>query len=213
MRSRFPILTTLACTVLAVVATTATGSTERRSTIPSCEQLLPLFEAEMALGEPKAAIIGRAVLGGTTRACAYAGFSKGAIGHSLELEWGPYGDRRKMIAPFAKTYICPVSKAACSKLQTAATLKPNLKSFAGIEKALRQVGVTKWLSDPAFDRNPTFVWRPARQLAPMDQMSFVAVYVVKSGKVLEVGCTDNVAKEADTGCARKAAAWSYDSVP
>lgn len=213
MRSRLLILSTLACIVLTVVASTATGGTDRRSTIPSCEQLLPVFEAEIVLGEPKAAIIDRAVVGGSTRTCAYAGFSKGAIGHSLELEWGPYADRRKMIAPFAKKYICPVSKAACSKLQTAATLKPNTKSFAGLEKALRQVGVTRWLSDPAFDRNPTFVWRPAGQLAPLDQMSFVAVYVVTSGKVLQVGCTDNAAKEADTACARKAAVWSYDSVP
>lgn len=215
MRSRLLILTALTCMVPVAVATAATGGTERRSTIPACEQLLPLSEAEIVLGEPKAIIIYRGVVGGSSRVCTYYGYAKGggSPGHALQLEWGPYADRRKMIMPFAKKYICPVSKAVCGKLETAATLRPNLKSFAGLEKALGQVGVTKWLSDPSFDNNPAFLWRPSRSLPVVDEMAFVGVYVVKSGYVLQAGCTDARAREADTACARKAAAWSYDSVP
>jgi hypothetical protein len=209
---RFLSLITLTVLVLAAAATAATGATERRSDIPACEELLSKHEAALAMHQATAEIISRSVVG-SSRQCAYAAFSKSGAVKSLELEWGPYAARRTMAAPWANKYLCPVSKAACSKFKTAATLKPNATSFTGIEKALALVGVTKWLHDSGFDGNPAFVWLPGSRLAPIDELAFVAVYVKSSGNTLQVGCTDNHTKTADPMCARRAAMWSYDSVP
>jgi len=80
MRSRFLILITMTCSVLATATTTATAGSEQRSDIPACQELLTRRQAEVAMGEPNAFIMRRKIKGRSTVNCVYAGGSKGPLG-------------------------------------------------------------------------------------------------------------------------------------
>ena len=168
-----------------------------------------MHEAALVMHEPVASILNREVVG-STRGCAYVGGSKKLLGHGVGVMWGPYADSRTMTSAFAAKVICPVSKAACSKLKTAATLRPDRKSFAAVEKALALIGTTR--VQPRGLDNPAFVWKPSSRLAPLDETTFVVVYVVKSAHLLEVTCSDVATKTADTACAVRAASWVETNV-
>ena len=144
------------------------------------------------------------VIGSSTRACSYVGGAKGKkLGHGLGVQYGPYLDSRRLTREFAKTQICPISKAACTKLVTAATLQPDRKSFAGLELALGQVGTIR--RQPRGLDNPSFVWTPSRSLPTLAETAFVVVYVTKTAEVIEVTCTDVASKSADVACAIRGA--------
>ena len=166
MRSRILILLTLTWVLsTAAAASTPAAGAERRSTIPACEELLSVKNAELVMGEPVAAILSRAVVGSSTRTCGYIGGRKASLGHGMLVSYGPYLDNRRMAPEFAKKYICPISKAACKKFLEAAKLQPDRRSFVGLELALRQVGYTR-LQPRGLD-NPAFVWKPSRSMAPL----------------------------------------------
>ena len=195
--------------VLATVTMTAGAAIERRSgTIPACEEVLTAQSAAVAMGEKKASILNREVRG-STRLCAYDGGSKN-LGHSMLVSWGPYADARKQWASFGGIGRPDPRLGACKKLATAGTLRPNLKSFYGVEKALAQAGRTKWSHGNSFDvgNNPAFLWLPGKALAPLDQLAWVFVYVVKSAHLLATACTDNGAGTADYKCAIDAAGYA-----
>ncbi|MFN0153141.1 MAG: hypothetical protein ACKVUT_02080 [Gaiella sp.] len=212
MRSRILTLLALTCVITIAVATVAPAGAGRESTIPSCEELLTKKEAGLVMREPIAEILTRTVTGSSTRACGYFGGRPGAtkLGHGLYVSYGPYLDNRKMAPDFAKKYVCPISKAACKKFLEAAKLKPDRRSFAALELALRQIGITK-LQPRGLD-NPAFLWVPSRSLAPLDEEAFVVVYISKSAHLLQVGCSDTEHKTADVACAIRGAIWVETSV-
>lgn len=195
--------------VLAVgdAAAARSGST---AVVPACEQLLSVHQAELAMNEPHAFVLYRAVQG-ATRTCDYAGGTKGGVRHSLMVEWGPYADYRKQVGPFASS-ICAVSKTACAKLAAAVKLQPDSKSFAGLIAAVSQVGSEKRLRSPEYDMNPAVVWIPAKTLAPLDQLAWVFVYVVRSRSLVVGSCTDNTDTSPDVHCALAGAGWVFDNV-
>lgn len=212
MRSRMLTLLALTCVITIAVATVAPADAGREAAIPSCEELLTKKEAGLVMLEPVAAILTRAVVGSSTRTCGYFGGAPGAkkIGHGLYVSYGPYLDNRKMAPEFAKKYLCPISKAACKKFLEAAKLQPDRRSFAALELALRQVGNTK-LQPRGLD-NPAFLWIPSRSLAPLDEEAFVVVYISKSARLLQVGCSDTEHTKADAACAIRGAIWVETSV-
>ncbi len=203
MRSRVLASFILSCVLAAAVAAAAASSEQRSTTIPACEELLTLKEAELSMGEPLGGIIGRTVVG-STRGCSYVGGKKGSkLGHGLGVLYGPYLDSRRMAPEFAKKYICPISKEACKKFMTAATLRPDRKSFAALELALGQVGTTR--RQPRGLDNPAFLWKPSISAASLDESAFVVVYVTKTADLIEVTCTDLASKRADVPCAIRGA--------
>ena len=205
MRLRILILFVLSCVVTAAVAGAAVAGSEMGSTtIPACEELLTVKEAELSMGEPFGGIIGREVIGSSTRGCSYVGGSKGSkLGHGLGVQYGPYADGRRLAREFAKAELCPISKEACKKLMTAASLQPDRKSFAALELALDQVGTTR--RQPRGLDNPAFVWKPSRSLVPFAETAFVVVYITKTAALLEVTCSDLKSKSADVACAIRGA--------
>ncbi len=205
MRSRILMLLTLTCVVASAAASLAVAGGEQTSTtIPACEQLLSVNEAELSMGEPFGGIIGRSVIGSSTRACSYVGGAKGSkLGHGLGVQYGPYLDGRRLAREFAKKDICPISKEACKKLMTAARLQPDRKSFAALELALAQVGYTR--RQPRGLDNPSFVWKPSLSVAWLDETAFVVVYITKTANLIEVTCTDLASKSADVACAIRGA--------
>ena len=194
---------------------TARGANQQRSDIPACEELLPLRQAAAAMGEPFALILLREVQG-STRTCDYTGAKKRALPtHSILVSWGPYTpDARKQLTS-SDGIVCRHPRSpACTKLVTAFTLRPNLKSFYGVEKALAQSGATKRPQGNAFDvgNNPAFVWLPGKDLAPLDQLAWALVYDVKSAHLLVTACGNNSARTADYRCAIDAAEYVYINV-
>ena len=200
-------ITMLGATLLVgAVSQAAGGSRAPASTIPACEEILSPHQAAVAMGNDKAAVVGRAVVYGSTRQCNYVGANTGSVlHHSMLVEWGPYLERRKSMASF-EAEICPVSKAACRMLAKAALVQPNTKSFQGVALALAQVGTIRWVHSSLFDYKPTFTWTPTGDLTPLDQLAWVLMYDPKTASLLEVLCTDNTTKTADSPCA-VAAAW------
>jgi len=205
MRSRILILLALAWVLSAAVASAAVaGSKQTSTTIPACEQLLTVKEAELSMGEPFGGIIGRSVIGRSTRGCSYVGGVKGKkLGHGLGVQYGPYLDGRRLTREFAKKEICPISKAACTKLLSAATLQPDRRSFAAVELALAQVGAIR--RQPRGLDNPSFVWTPSRSIAYLGETAFVVVYITKTADLMEVTCTDLASKSPDVACAIRGA--------
>jgi hypothetical protein len=205
--SRHAILVGLTCSIIASVAATATAASVQRTDIPACEELLTVRQAAVVMGERVAAIINRQVMG-NTRVCAYYGGSTGAtgaIGHSVGVNWGPYTDVRKRTPALANDFICPVDADACQALKNSVKLGSNSKSFAAIEKALDDVGKTRKLPAAAFAGNRAFLWLPSRALPQMDEGAWVFVYAAESKSMLQVLCTDTVAKAPDVTCAIAAA--------
>jgi hypothetical protein len=210
MNARISILLALICVAAAAVATSALAAgSVRRSAVP-CEQLLSEGLAASAMHEPTASLLSSKVVGTRTWECDYVGGSKTKLGRAIDVLWGPYSDSRAMAPGFAKKFICPVSKAACTKLIKAATLRPNLTSFLATEKALALVGVTK--TPVRTIDNPAFVWKPDSSLGPLSQEAFVGVYIVSSAHFVQVGCTDLVGKTADPQCAVRVASWVEQDV-
>lgn len=215
MRSRILILITLTCVLTAAVASAAVAGSERRSDIPACEELLTLRQAAAAMGEPYAFIVGRAVDGSSTRRCDYGGGATGAgVGHAIDVSWGPYADYRKRLQSSGKKFICPVSKDACRNIAKAVKAKSNRLSFAFFERAVEQVGSAKPLQSAAFEGNPAILWVPDKAMAPLDELSWMFVYISQSASLLAVSCADNVATTPtpDTRCAIAAAKTAYNNV-
>jgi hypothetical protein len=208
----------VAAALLAVVATTsaatslatsATATARSTAVIPACEELLSKFEAGLAMDEKKVAVVRRDVVG-STRQCDWIGGSS-AVGHTLEVDWGPYDEFRKRSGSFRKS-VCSASKGACRTLATATTQPSNLRSFYALEKALAQVGRAHLIDSQKFEHNPTILWLPNAALTPLDQFAWVFVYIAKSAHMLEVGCTDSIAKDADSHCALDAAGFAEGNV-
>ena len=213
MRPRFMILIALTCSVLASVTTTATAGSDQRSALP-CNEYLTIRQAAVAMGEPIAFILSREFTG-STLTCIYSGGKKGAkkFGHGLTVNWGPYADVREAFeSGEGKRLICAAIRNACRSLKEAAGLRSNLKSFASLGKALAQVGIAKRLQSSAFEGNPALVWKPSQEVAPLDLLAWVFVYVVKFEKLLLIDCTDTTDETADTPCAIAAAKTVYNNI-
>jgi hypothetical protein len=203
----------LVCALLAAT-TVASGGTERQSDIPACEELLSGLEAKHAMGEPNARIESREVFFNTRR-CGYVGGSAKKTLHSIALEWGPYSDVRRRWIQWDREFLCPVNKVACRKADAASKLRPHLRSFYALQKALEQVGHTKRLSGWGAVRPPAFLWLPGRALAPLDQMAWVFVYDVGSAHMLLVVCSDNsggATSRSDAPCALSAARRTFENI-
>jgi hypothetical protein len=204
------VLSLLACVVAAMTGVATSGAqAERQMVIPACEELLMPFEQKLAMNEKESSVLHRAVRG-HTRICVYLGGSPGGGEHSVEVEVGPYTDFRQHVAYLDRTVVCPVSKAACGKVMTAAKLVPAAKSFSALASALKQVGTTRWVDSVMYDHNPAFVWLPT--ISPLDRLAMVAVYVPKTDQVIQVACTETDAREPDLHCALKAAEFVHTAI-
>jgi hypothetical protein len=199
-------ITAAICALLATVAMTASAAGNRQLDIPACEELLTVRQARAAMREPKTLLVDRRVEGGV-RVCYYAASQKRSYGHVIAVNWGPYAEFRKWFGKGDLTEAtCDVDADACQALKRAAKQRSEVQSFAGLLKALDQVGNTNRRRALAFKGSPpAFVWIPSHALTPLDLSAWVLAYDVKSAHLLVVSCTDNADRAPDAPCAIAAA--------
>jgi len=213
MTLRILVMIILTGSMLAMVTTKASAARQVLADIPACEELLTVGEAQVAMGERVAFILNREVRD-STRVCAYAGGSKGSIGHSIGVNWGPYTDVRKRAGGLAKKFICAANDKACQRINEAVSLRKDRASFAALADGLDHVGFVKLLPAAAFKGSPAFLWKPGNALASsgLDEAAWAFVYDAKSAHMLQVLCTDTDANAPDTACAIAAAKRAFNNI-